>query len=67
MYTNADKLMTKRRDELFANSATYEPHIIVVTEVKPKNSKEYSLDDYKLEGYRPLPCAILRTHNTEVS
>ena len=53
MYTNADELLLKRREELAANVAIYEPHIIVVTEVKPKVRSNIDILDYKIDGYTP--------------
>ena len=59
MYTNADQLSAKRLAELEAKAQTYKPHIICVTEVKPKNSaKLRTLLDFQLTGYTAHPINI---------
>ena len=50
MYTNADSLSNKM-NELRSLVYLEKPHIIAITEVKPKNYKDITLTDFNLEGY----------------
>ncbi|MFZ2538708.1 MAG: reverse transcriptase family protein [Oscillospiraceae bacterium] len=52
-YTNADSLINKRQDLINRlNNATEQPHIIAVTEIKPKNLKDNILQsEFNLVGY----------------
>ena len=51
IYTNVDTLLNKR-PELQALISVYHPHVIGITEVKPKNSRyDLSLAEIQLDGY----------------
>ena len=50
IYTNADSLSNKM-NELRSLVYLEKPHIIAITEVKPKNYKDITLTDFNLEGY----------------
>ena len=58
VYTNADQLISKRREELESQAQIIKPHIICVTEVKPKSAKERTILDYQLQGYTAHPVNI---------
>jgi hypothetical protein len=50
VYTNADSLSNKMT-ELKTIAIIEKPHVIAVTEVKPKNYRDITLEDFTLEGY----------------
>ena len=51
IYTNADTL-TNKQEELILISEEHKADILIITEVKPKNSKiEYTTQHFKLPGY----------------
>jgi len=53
MYTNADSLLNKMTElQGIVNCQDKKPHIIAITEVKPKTSSVQNLpSEYKFEGY----------------
>ena len=51
MYTNADQLTTSKKPELIKKIETHKPMIVAICEIKPKNSKDYSLLDYEIPNY----------------
>ena len=52
MYTNADQLTKKKKQELIEVVTKTRPHIIAICEVKPKNWKnERLIQDYAIQGY----------------
>ena len=51
MYTNADQLLNKR-GEFELRIKNRNPHIIGVTEVKPKNGKDVLPSEFNIDGYR---------------
>ena len=51
MFANADQLSQSKILELKENIVQQKPMIIAVCEVKPKNSKDRTLEDYKLPGF----------------
>jgi hypothetical protein len=54
MYTNADGLINKRQElKVLLNSLKYRPHLIAVTEIKPKSMKGLLLEsEFNLNGYQ---------------
>ena len=55
MYTNADQLTPSKKTELIKKIETQKPMLIAICEVKPKNSKERSILDYKISNYTLHP------------
>ena len=51
MYTNADQLINKR-NEFEVRVKNRDPHIIGVTEAKPKNCNDVVPGEFNLEGYK---------------
>ena len=51
MYTNADQLLNKR-NEFEIRVKNRDPHIIGVTEAKPKNGNDILPGEFNLEGYK---------------
>ena len=51
MYTNADQLLNKR-SEFEVRVKNKNPHIIGITEAKPKNSKDILPGEFNIDGYR---------------
>ena len=51
LFTNADQFTHSKKNELQERIITDKPIIIAVSEVKPKNSKNMTEADYKIEGY----------------
>ena len=51
LFTNADQFTHSKKNELQERIITDKPIIIAVSEVKPKNSKDMTEADYKIEGY----------------
>ena len=55
LFTNADQLTGPKMSELRNHVIREKPLIMGVCEVKPKNGKHYSEDDYKINGYNLHP------------
>ena len=55
MFTNADQLTSPKIIELKKNIQDEKPLIVAVSEVKPKNSDHWSIDDYQIPGYSLHP------------
>ena len=51
LFTNADQFTHSKKDELQQRILTEKPLVIAVSEVKIKNSKERSAEDYSIDGY----------------
>ena len=56
LFTNADQLTSSKMAELQIKVNQEKPHIVAVSEVKPKNrGKERTMEDYKISGYSLHP------------
>lgn len=51
MFTNADQLTSSKMIELRKRIESEEPLIVAVSEVKPKNSSDWSTKDYEIPDY----------------
>ena len=58
MYTNADTLTSNKLAELKARIPNIKPHIIIVTEVKPKHYKERLMQDFTLNNFVIFGCDL---------
>lgn len=57
MYTNPDSLSNKMT-ELNSVVSIEKPHIIAITEVKPKNYRDITLADFIIDGYKMHPINV---------
>ena len=55
MFTNADQLTSSKMSELITRIQREKPLIIAVCEIKPKNSKDRTMQDYNIPGYSIHP------------
>jgi len=62
-YTNADTLTADKLTELKARILNIHPHIIAVTETKPKHFKERDEADYIINDYTAHLCHIMPNHD----
>jgi len=62
MFTNADTLTLNKMTELKARINEIKPHIIAVSECKPKNFKERAEGDYILDNYTAHLCNLTPDH-----
>lgn len=57
-YTSADTLTSNKLSELKAIIPKIRPHIIAITEVKPKHFKERLNQDFTIDNYTLFPCSL---------
>ena len=55
LFTNADQLTGIKLTELQNHIKREKPLIIGICEIKPKNSRDYSEEDYRIDGYNLHP------------
>ena len=51
MFTNSDQLTAEKMCELKSRVLREKPHIIAISEVKPKNGNRRTLEDYQIPGF----------------
>ena len=51
MYTNADNGILNKKAELRQRILKHKPHIIAITEIKPKKHKSLNKPEYAVKGY----------------
>lgn len=58
IFTNADQMTPSKKSELLKYVEKIKPLVIAVCEMKPKNARQYELQDHQIPGYTLHPVNI---------